>query len=100
MESQFAACDTLSRLGYMCSSPGGSVYVAARDTNVCVRRQACVGLGGFLISCPITSVHLLKEDVSLSRDTVRSAHMHPNLSLFGLRILCLGSLAGYLGEEQ
>lgn len=33
-----------------------------------------MGLAGFLISCPITSVHLLKEDISLSFGTVHSAH--------------------------
>lgn len=58
----------------MCFSPGRRVCLAAWETNVCVRRQACTGLAGFLISCPITSVHLLKGDISPSLCTVRSAH--------------------------
>lgn len=47
--------------------------------NARVRRQARIGLAGFLlISCPITSVHLLKEDVGLSplHCALRS-HMQP-----------------------
>lgn len=35
------------------SGPGGGVYPAARGTNVPVTWQACVGLGGFLISCAL-----------------------------------------------
>lgn len=35
------------------SGPGGGVYPAARETNVPVTWQACVGLGGFLISCAL-----------------------------------------------
>ena len=55
-----------------------------------VRLHAAIGLAGFMIPCPITLVHLLKEDISLSLRTVQT--------LCALRILCLGSLAGYLGE--
>lgn len=68
-----------SNLDYMCLSPGRRVCLAAWETNVCVRRQACTGLAGFLISCPITSVHLLKGDISLSLCTVRSAHTQTEL---------------------
>lgn len=43
--------------------PGRGVYLAARETNVRVTRQTCVGLGGFPISRPIACVCFLKEDV-------------------------------------
>lgn len=65
---------------------------------MCVIRQASIGLVDFLISCPITLVHLLIEDISLFLGTVCSFHAQTHVSLCAVRILCLGGLAGYLGE--
>lgn len=47
----------------------------------------CVGLAAFLISCPVTLLHLLKEDITLSGNTVLRVHTQTRLSLCALRIL-------------
>lgn len=89
MESQISVCSALSST---CKSLPCSLV-----TNACVSRQACVGLAGFLVLSP---QYTYLKKTSVNPCALYAPFTNKKLSLCARRILCLGSLAGYLGEGQ